>query len=95
MSAVDTLQLITLVSSTVLVALGVFVLRRIRPDGYAYAVPALSYLLVSFAYYVIVIFFRDATTGDWRMLGSVVLRLMSHIMAGAYLLLVLHAWRRP
>jgi hypothetical protein len=92
MNATDTTQAIVLITTCLALGFMAVAWDRTRPANRLYHAPVISYLLVTFAYYVTVIFFREYTSGEGRMLWSAILRELSLILALLSAIIIMRAW---
>lgn len=91
MEAAELLQAITWLGFVLLLSMTVAVMAHEKNARRFYVMPVLMYALAGLAYYTIIIFFRDVTTPEDRLMGSVVLRLLSIFMAATALAIPLRS----
>lgn len=84
---IDALQVVSLIGFIALGGLSAVAFRQRSSYGRLYILPVITYAAAGIVYYWVVVFVPASVPDNWRMLGSVVLRLISLIMAGAYVAL--------
>lgn len=92
MNTTDALQILSLIMFLGVLALCWAAWGKLSQAGRYYLVPVATYALHGALFYTVVTFFQVYTTGEMRMLWSVVLRLHSVILAGSYV--AIYAWPR-